>query len=109
MTGDDGAPLPGEYAAGWVKRGPSGVIGTNRKCAKETVTALLEDRDAGKLPEPSEDAEAFEALLHERRPELVDYEGWQRIDAHEQELGSPSGRPRVKLTRVEQLVERARG
>jgi ferredoxin--NADP+ reductase len=105
----DGEPVPGVYATGWIKRGPSGVIGTNRKCAKETVTALLEDRDAGRLPEPPEDAESFEALLHERRPELVDYEGWQRIDAHEQELGSPSGRPRVKLTRVEQLVERARG
>jgi ferredoxin--NADP+ reductase len=102
--------LPGEYAVGWIKRGPSGVIGTNKKDAQQTVDALLEDLAADKHLQPVEpDPEAIERLLAERVPALVTYEGWSEIDRHEQALGEPHGRPRVKLTRIEQLLRVAAG
>ncbi len=102
--------LPGEYAVGWIKRGPSGVIGTNKKDAQETVDALLEDLAAGKHLNPAEpDPEAIERLLAERVPALVTYEGWSEIDRHEQSLGEPHGRPRVKLTRIDELLRVAAG
>ncbi len=101
---------PGEYAVGWIKRGPSGVIGTNKKDAQETVDALLEDLAADKHLQPSEpDPEAIESLLAERVPALVTYEGWSEIDRHEQALGEPHGRPRVKLTRIDELLRVAAG
>jgi ferredoxin--NADP+ reductase len=109
VLGADGV-LPGAYVTGWIKRGPSGVIGTNKKCAQETVDALLEDADAGHLPEPRvDDAELFEARLRERKPELVTYAGWEAIDRHEKALGEPQGRPRVKLTRLEEQLRIAAG
>jgi ferredoxin/flavodoxin---NADP+ reductase len=104
------AVLPGEYAVGWIKRGPSGVIGTNKKDAQQTVDALLEDLAADKHLQPSEpDPEAIERLLAERVPALVTYEGWSEIDRHEQALGEPHGRPRVKLTRIDELLRVAAG
>ncbi len=105
VLGPDG-PLRGEYAVGWIKRGPSGVIGTNKKDAQETVDALLADLAADTHLEPSDPApESIERLLAERVPALVSYEGWSEIDRHEQALGEPHGRPRVKLTRIEHLLE----
>jgi ferredoxin/flavodoxin---NADP+ reductase len=102
--------LAGEYAVGWIKRGPSGVIGTNKKDAQETVDALLEDLAAEQHLQPSEpDPDAIESLLAERVPALVTYEGWSEIDRHEQARGEPHGRPRVKLTRIEQLLRVAAG
>jgi ferredoxin--NADP+ reductase len=82
------------------------VIGTNKKCAHETVAALLEDLEAGELPEPSPDVEAFDRLLDEHCPDRVDYAGWQRIDEHERAAGEPHGRPRVKVVRREELAAR---
>jgi ferredoxin/flavodoxin---NADP+ reductase len=109
VTGPNG-PHRGEYAVGWIKRGPSGVIGTNKKDAQETVDALLADLRAGALLDPSNpDPGAIEALLSERVPDLVTYEGWSEIDRHEQALGEPHGRPRVKLTRIEELLRVATG
>jgi ferredoxin--NADP+ reductase len=109
IRGEDG-PRVGEYAVGWIKRGPSGVIGTNKKDAQETVDALLEDLAADVHLEPSEsDAGKIERLLSERVPALVTYEGWSSIDRHEQERGEPHGRPRVKLTRIEELLRVASG
>jgi ferredoxin/flavodoxin---NADP+ reductase len=105
---EDGEPLPGTYVAGWIKRGPSGVIGTNKKCASDTVTAQLEDLDAGRVPAhdvPS--ADEIEDELRAREPELVTYAGWEAIDAAEKGAGEPHGRPRVKLTRVEELLDAA--
>ena len=113
---ETGTPLPGEYVVGWIKRGPSGVIGTNKKDAQETVDAILTD-----LPSPgaangaspdniarhvprSADPAAVEALLRARQPELVTYEGWEAIDRHERSLGEQAGRPRVKLTRIEEML-----
>ncbi len=100
--------LPGVYTAGWVKRGPSGVIGTNKKCAQETVDLLWEDLAAGTLPEPSTTPAALLEALEERGVEVVDYAGWELIDAHEKSLGEPHGRPRVKLVRrAEHLLHAA--
>jgi ferredoxin--NADP+ reductase len=104
---DDGTQVPGLYAVGWIKRGPSGVIGTNKKDAQETVDQLFADLEAGAIPdsELAGDRGAIEALLAERKPDHVTFEGWQAIDAAEVEAGKPQGRPRVKFCRVDELVE----
>ena len=103
-----GDHLRGHYATGWIKRGPSGVIGTNKKDSQETVTSLLEDMEDGRLPERDDtDPAAIESLLRERGPELLTFEGWRAIDAAEQERGRSQGRPRVKFCRVEEMVEAA--
>src|SRR5829696_8119851 len=107
VLGGDG-PLPGEYAVGWIKRGPTGIIGTNKRDAQETVDLLLEDLDAGRLLEPADpERDSLEALLTERRPDLVSYAGWEAIDRAEKEAGEPHGRPRVKLCSFEELLEAA--
>jgi ferredoxin--NADP+ reductase len=102
-----GEQVPGLYAVGWIKRGPSGVIGTNKKDALETVDKLFSDVEAGNVPAPelAGDRSAIESLLAERKPDHVTFEGWQAIDAAEVEAGKPHGRPRVKLCKVEELVE----
>jgi ferredoxin--NADP+ reductase len=106
---DEHGPCPGEYVVGWIKRGPSGVIGTNKKDAADTVSRIIEDRDAGALPEaPDCGAAATEAWLHARVPELITWAGWEAIDAHESALGEPSGRPRVKLVRLPDLIRAGR-
>jgi ferredoxin/flavodoxin---NADP+ reductase len=105
-----GGPIPGQYAVGWIKRGPSGVIGTNKKDAQETVGHLFDDLEAGRMPAPPRaDAAAIEELLRERQPDFVSFEGWQAIDAAERERGKPHGRPRVKFCRIEEMVEVASG
>jgi ferredoxin/flavodoxin---NADP+ reductase len=101
--------IPGLYVAGWVKRGPSGVIGTNKRDAQETVEHVLEDVREGRLHQPERPARAaIEELVRERQPEVVDYIGWEAIDAAEKAAGEPHGRPRVKLTRIAEMVEAAR-
>jgi ferredoxin/flavodoxin---NADP+ reductase len=101
--------IPGEYAVGWIKRGPSGVIGTNKRDAQETVDFLLEDLHEGRLNEPSDPSrDSLEALLSERKPELVSYAGWEAIDAAEKSAGEPQGRPRVKLCSFDELLEAAK-
>ncbi len=92
-----GQPVPGTYAAGWAKRGPSGVIGTNRSCAAETVHSLLDDLAAGRLAEPAGAATEFDALLAERDLPVIDIAGWKALDAFELTAGSDAGRPRVKV------------
>ncbi len=107
---EHGAPVPGVYCAGWIKRGPTGVIGTNKKDATETVELLLEDARAGALPEaPDATAEAVDALLAEREVAVVTYAGWELIDELECGRGAPLGRPRVKLCRWDELLKAARG
>jgi ferredoxin--NADP+ reductase len=98
-------PLPGEYTVGWIKRGPTGVIGTNKKDAQETVDAIFEDLAANRLHEPrAPDPAELDETLRARQPELVTYAGWSEIDRHERERGEPEGRPRVKLTRIEEML-----
>jgi len=102
----DGRVRRGEYVVGWAKRGPSGVIGTNKKDANETVDALLKDLAAGALPEPEPIGDAaLEQFVRERQPQLVDYGDWLTIDRRERALGEPAGRPRVKLTTVAELLD----
>jgi len=105
IANEGGRVRQGEYVVGWAKRGPSGVIGTNKKDANDTVDRLFEDLAAGALLAPAQIGDdALEAFIRERQPALVDYEGWVRIDRHEQGLGEPHGRPRVKLARLEELL-----
>ncbi|HEX6115869.1 MAG TPA: NADP oxidoreductase, partial [Solirubrobacterales bacterium] len=98
--------LPGQYVVGWIKRGPSGVIGTNKKDAQDTVTAVLEDLGAGRLREPA--ADGIESLVAERCRDCVTFGDWQAIDRAEVERGEPLGRPRVKFCSVEEMLEAAR-
>jgi ferredoxin--NADP+ reductase len=103
-------PLAGHYAVGWIKRGPSGVIGTNKKDAQETVDNVVADAEADRLPASPLAAEpsAIVELLAERQPESITYQGWQAIDQAEQDRGKPLGRPRVKFIRVGEMLEAAR-
>jgi len=106
LDSHDSGHKVGHYAAGWIKRGPSGVIGTNKKDALETVRHLLADVAASKLLEPqSPEPEAVEALLSERGVRFVSFEDWQAIDQAEVGRGEPHGRPRVKFVRVEEMLE----
>ena len=110
VLGESGEHEVGEYVVGWVKRGPSGVIGTNKKDATDTVARILEDREAGKLNTPKNaDPEACEKFLAGQCPSLVTWEGWRAIDVHETGLGEPQGRPRVKLVRTGEMLDIASG
>jgi ferredoxin--NADP+ reductase len=100
-----GQPAPGEYTVGWIKRGPSGVIGTNKPDAVESADALLADLRSGKLNPPAAPArEAVEALLAGRGIRVVRWQDWQRLDQLERERGAACGRPRVKFCRVEEML-----
>jgi ferredoxin--NADP+ reductase len=105
VLGEGGEPAAGVYCAGWIKRGPSGIIGTNKKCATETVELLLEDLRSDALPRSGASSETVDALLAERVGDLVTYEGWEAIDEHERARGESQGRPRVKLVTWDELVE----
>ena len=103
------AGRPGTYVAGWIKRGPTGVIGTNKKCARDTVRALLEDADAGLLSAGrSLDRPVVAARLRQRQRDVVELNGWNAIDLGERRAGRAEGRPRHKLTRMPELVAAAR-
>ena len=105
----EGEPVPGVYAVGWIKRGPTGILGTNKRDAEETVACLAEDLRAGALPAPADPGrEAIDALLADRRPELVGTDGWRAIDALELERGRGAERPRVKLASRDELLAAAR-
>jgi ferredoxin--NADP+ reductase len=96
------------YCAGWIKRGPTGIIGTNKKDAAETVAALLDDVQKGRLSHRDEvSAEAVEALLLERGLRPVLYAGWTSIDEHERAAGEKLGRPRIKLRSWDELLQAA--
>jgi len=104
---EHGTPVQGVYATGWIKRGPSGVIGTNKKDATETVELLLEDDNEGKLRRLGKTAEDVDALLDERGIRRVVYAGWSSIDTHERGAGEKLGRPRVKLSTWDELLAAA--
>jgi len=99
--------IPGLYCTGWIKRGPSGVIGTNKKDATETVELLLEDARAGRIPIRGSAAGDICQVLAERGVEYVVYAGWEAIDAVERSRGEAEGRPRVKLARWDELLDAA--
>ena len=103
----DGADVvPGVYVAGWVKRGPRGVIGSNRVCAAQTVEALWRDHTEGKLDREVAQRESLRALLAQRGA-VVDWDGWRAIDTAERTRGADLGRPRVKLVSREELTAAA--
>ena len=96
-----------EYVVGWIKRGPSGVIGSNKSDSQHTVDTLFAD-----LAEPAHDEGYSDTLLEwllYRQPKLVTDEHWQLIDRHERSTGEPHGRPRVKLANLEELLRIGHG
>jgi ferredoxin--NADP+ reductase len=97
----EGEPVPGVYTVGWIKRGPTGILGTNKRDAQETIERLVEDLDA--LPQPPE--ERIDALLPDG---VVTVEGWHAINAQELERGRREERPRIKLASRDELLELAR-
>jgi ferredoxin--NADP+ reductase len=102
---DTKQPVVGEYTAGWIKRGPTGVIGTNKPDAAETVECMFEDLARGAVLEPAQPAAAAaEALVRQRRPGYVSYADWLKLDEIEVARGRAQGRPRVKLTSVEEML-----
>lgn len=106
--GVDGEPLAGLYVAGWIKRGPSGVIGTNKPDAVQTVEAMLADLAEGRTLAPdAPDRAAIDRHLDAVGAQVVDYPRWERIDADELARGEAGGRPRVKLSRYEDLLRSA--
>ena len=102
-----GRPVPGSYVAGWIKRGPTGFIGTNKSCALQTVQNLVDDYNAGLLAEPVAKPPALDKLVHSRRPDMVDGAGWQAIDQAEIVRGSADERPRDKFTAVADMLAAA--
>jgi ferredoxin--NADP+ reductase len=108
VLGADASPVPGLYCAGWIKRGPTGIIGTNKKDATETIDQLLADLEAGLVHAGDRDGDLV-TLLAGRGVDVVMYDGWQAIDEVERAQGAPLGRPRVKLTSWDELIEAARG
>jgi ferredoxin/flavodoxin---NADP+ reductase len=107
IPNDCGRVDPGTYCAGWIKRGPTGIIGTNKKDANETVRLLLEDAAAGRLPRASDPRDLAEVLA-ERGAEPVVYAGWESIDQVEKAAGEPHGRPRIKLATWDELLSAGR-
>ena len=105
----DGAHVAATYCAGWIKRGPTGIIGTNKKDATETVTELLGDVEAGRVSHRDEvTVDAVESVLAERDVRAVMYRGWTSIDELEREAGEKLGRPRVKLRTWDELLDAAK-
>ncbi|PBC35337.1 ferredoxin [Rhodococcus sp. ACS1] len=102
-----GDVVGGVYTTGWIKRGPSGGIGTNKKCARDTVDLLLDDFGNGRLG-PVTARGDLETLIAERQPKAVDFAGWNRIDTAERQAGGERGRPRVKFVSLESMAEAAR-
>ncbi len=102
---DPQRPLVGEYCTGWIKRGPTGVIGTNKPDAGETVASMVEDLARGAVLTPSHPgAQAAEALIRQRQPNFISYADWRRLNDLEATRGRAAGRPRVKFTRVPEIL-----
>jgi ferredoxin/flavodoxin---NADP+ reductase len=103
-----GVPLPGVYVAGWLKRGPTGIIGTNKPDATETVASLL--ADAPTLPRaPERDRDAIVDLLESRGVRAVSWAGWEAIDEAERALGAGRDCVRVKIADRDTLLRTAHG
>lgn len=101
---EDGSPLPGVYATGWIKRGPVGLIGHTKSDAMETVQHIVNDQASWWTPaDPS--PEAVPALLRERGVDYTDLDGWHALDEHEQALGAAEGRERIKVVPRDEMVD----
>ena len=105
LDSDTKQPIVGEYAAGWIKRGPTGVIGTNKPDAAETVECMFEDLASGAVLEPAHpEAAAAEALVRQRQPNYFSYADWLKLDAIETERGRAQGRTRLKFTSIDEML-----
>jgi ferredoxin--NADP+ reductase len=100
--------LQGIYVTGWIKRGPKGVIGTNRTCAQETIRQLFDDFDTGLLTRDVKDRASVDKLLIERGADPIDWNGWRKINAAELERGANVSRPRVKFTDPAEMAATAK-
>ena len=110
VVDEDGRPIPGQYVVGWIKRGPSGVIGTNKKDAQETVDAPARRRGRGTpARDRGERSRACRCCCATRGVKFVEFDGWRAIDALETDRGEPLGRPRLKLTEVDEMLDAAAG
>ena len=106
VTNEAGEVQTGLYVAGWIKRGPTGVIGTNKTDAQETVRCMVEDLHAGKLFDPEQPGlGAAEALIRSRQPDAVTYSDWTKLDQLEVAKGIKADRPRVKFTDVAEMLK----
>jgi ferredoxin--NADP+ reductase len=102
---NSGEPVRGAYVAGWIKRGPTGFIGTNKSCALQTVQRLVDDFNAGQLRDPISKPSALDTLVRARQPAVVHAAGWQAIDAAEVSRGSLTDRPRNKFTSIADMLD----
>jgi len=106
VSSEKDGTVPGLYVSGWVKRGPSGIIGTNKPDAGATVECMLQDLERGAVLDPDHpEPDAIERLVRKRQPEAISYGDWSKIDAIEVERGKASGRPRVKFTTTREALE----
>ena len=101
---ENDAPVPGLYVSGWIKRGPSGVIGTNKPDSYETVQSLLDDL-SGLVPCSRPNTEALVDMLKEKGIRVVRFADWQRIDAAEVTRGEAKGKPREKFVSVQEMLK----
>lgn len=105
VVDDSGEEVLGCYVGGWIKRGPTGVIGTNKPDAFETVSAMIEDLGAGKHFNPeSTDPEAVASFVRARQPQFISYNDWLQIDSAERAAGESQDRPRVKFTSIDEML-----
>jgi ferredoxin--NADP+ reductase len=106
VPNERGKVSQGVYVAGWIKRGPSGVIGTNKPDAAETAETMLADVEQGTVLSPEEaDPDTVEVLVRRLQPGVITFRDWQRIDRFETERGKALGRPRLKCTTVQEMLK----
>jgi ferredoxin--NADP+ reductase len=108
VPNDEGRVIgaPGSYVAGWIKRGPTGFIGTNKSCAAQTVHSLVANYNDGLLRDPADKPTALDKLVRGRKPSVVDGAGWKAIDAAEIARGGDD-RPRDKFTTTAEMLAAA--
>ena len=105
VQNDTEEPVLGIYVSGWIKRGPTGVIGTNKPDGAETVRTMLEDLAAGSVLEPGDtDPASVADFVRQRQPDLISYDDWLRLNQLEMAKGKPLGRPRVKFTSADDML-----
>ena len=104
---DQGELFPGTYVTGWIKNGPRGIIGTNKLCARDTVRCLLQDAKDGKLSSNTASHDEVLTEVKKRKATIVEYANWLNVERTEIAAGSKIGRPRLKLTKLDDLLEAA--
>ncbi len=104
--GKDGVTVKGIYVTGWIKRGPTGVIGTNKTDSGETVKCMVQDIENNEILIPAKtERNDILNLINERQPKYVSYEDWLKIDEIEKKKGEDVGRPRLKFTNIDEILE----